>query len=193
VRALPGRLAALAAALVFVLGVHWAAYALFPFAYRAPVEAAAAETGLDPRLLLAVMRVESHFRTGAVSPAGAVGLMQITPATGAWIAGQRQQGGPPFAPALLRQPAYNVAAGAWYLAYLQNAFGGRLPPAVAAYNAGRSPVAAWLRSGVWDATPGGAEEIPFPETRLFVQRVLGTYAVYRLLYPGAGRADRGGS
>jgi soluble lytic murein transglycosylase len=163
-----------------------AAYALYPFPYRATVLTTAAATGLDPRLLLAVMRVESGFRPQAVSRDGAVGLMQITPATAAWIARQRGLAAPPSA-ATLRDPAYNIETGAWYLAYLCRRFGGRLAPAVAAYNAGGAPVEAWLRSGTWDATAAGSGAIPFPETRRFVQRVLTTYAVYRLLYPHADR------
>jgi len=176
-------LACTAALLILgALGAHRAAYALYPFPYRSQVLAAAAQSGLDPRLLLAVMRVESHFQPDAVSRAGAVGLMQLTVPTAIWVAGQR---GLPAgaAPGRLRDPAYNLAAGAWYLAYLRGSFGGRLVPAVAAYNAGRTPVQAWLQAGAWNATLAGAAAIPYPETRLFVERVLTAYGIYRLLYP----------
>lgn len=166
---------------------HQAVYALYPFPYRATVLAVAADNHLDPRVVLAVMRVESKFDPNAVSRDGALGLMQLTPSTAAWVAAQRRLDGP-FEVTRLRDPAYNIAAGAWYLAYLRGTFDGRLIPAVAAYNAGRTPVLSWLTTGRWDATNAGAFAIPFPETRVFVQRVVGTYEMYRLLYPRLGEA-----
>ncbi len=165
-------------------GVWRAAYALYPYPYQGVVRAAAASHGLDPRLLLAVMRSESRFRPDVVSRAGAVGLMQVTPETAAWIAHRR---GPVVAGAApLTDPAYNIATGAWYLAYLRQRFPGRMPAALAAYNAGLTPVEAWLRRGVWDGTAAGAHTIPYAETRVFVQRVLASYAMYRLLYRHPG-------
>jgi soluble lytic murein transglycosylase len=186
-RWIPGRTLGLLALLGLAVLAYRAAYALYPCPYRGLVVAAARADGLDPRLVYAVMRVESRFDPNAVSRDGAVGLMQLTPGTAAWVAGRRGAARP-VSPQLLRDPAFNIAAGSWYLAYLCASFGGRLPPAVAAYNAGRTPVADWLHAGLWDATLGGAAAIPFPETRVFVQRVLGAYAVYRLLYPAMGSA-----
>ena len=180
-------LLALAAVALLAWGARAAVYSAFPIPYRAAVLQGAAAGGIDPRLVVSVMRVESRFRPGAVSGAGAVGLMQVTPPTGAWVAAQRA-GNAPFEAAMLRDPGYNVSVGSWYLGYLIRLFGGRVPPALAAYNAGTGPVQRWLRSGRWDATSGGATTIPYPETRLFVQRVLATYAIYRALYPGLGRA-----
>ena len=158
---------------------------MFPFPYRPDVVTAARQSALDPRLLLAVARAESHFRPDVVSRRGAVGLMQLTPDTAAWIAGQRR---PPaaFVPSELRNPALNLSLGAWYLARLLEDFGGRLPVAVAAYNAGPTAVAAWLASGAWNGRRQDVDQIPFPETREFVRRVLANYAVYRTLYPKAG-------
>ena len=181
----PGRVLALLGLLLAAVAVHQALYMLYPYPYRAAVAAAAADNGLDPRLVLAVMRVESRFDPDAVSHDGAVGLMQLTPSTAAWVAGQRRQR-TPFREIDLRDPAYNIAAGGWYLAYLRGSFGGRIIPAIAAYNAGRTPVDNWLKTGRWDASHAGAFAIPFPETRVFVQRVLGAYQMYRLLYPNAG-------
>lgn len=163
-----------------VVAARGAAYRLYPDPYPAEVRAASAASGLDRRLLLAVIRTESGFRPGARSADGAIGLMQLTPATAAWIAGWT--GLPPPSAQLLADPGYNVRAGAWYLARLRRAFGGRLAPAVAAYNAGPRRVAGWLASGTWDGTAAGSGAIPFPETRRFLQRVLGAYAVYRVLY-----------
>ncbi len=172
----------------FLLGAH----VLFPFPYRTLIVAAAERNGLDPRLVLAVVRAESRFRPDAVSDEGAVGLMQLTPPTAAWVAGQRRLGAA-VTPADLRDPAYNLAAGAWYLAWLLRQFGGRLPVAVAAYNAGPTTVRAWLDAGRWNGRRGDADAIPYPETRGFVRRVLGGYAVYRALYPGVPSPSSGRS
>lgn len=157
-----------------------AAYALYPYPYTAVVRANARAAGLDPLLVLAVMRTESRFRPDVVSSEGAVGLMQVTPSTANWIADQGRW--PAATPNRLPEPAYNIALGAWYLGHLRRYFGGRLVPAIAAYNAGPGPVTDWLDSHTWDGLLDSAQRIPFPETRRFVQRVSGAYAVYRLLY-----------
>lgn len=165
----------------------WGAYTLFPFPYRAQVTVAARQSALDPRLLLAVARAESRFRPDVVSRRGAVGLMQLTPSTAAWIASQRRPE-TPYSPSDLRDPAYNLSAGAWYLARLLQDYADRLPVALAAYNAGPTPVNAWLASGAWAGTRADVARIPYPETREFVRRVLTNYAVYRALYPKAAHS-----
>lgn len=175
--------------LVLALGVGalvGGVYVLYPFPYRAQVTVAAAANRLDPRLVLAVARAESRFRPDIVSRRGAIGLMQLTPDTAAWIAAKRRQPGP-VTTADLDEPGENVSFGAWYLAWLLQDFGGRLPVALAAYNAGPSTVAAWLASGQWRGTRADVVDIPFPETREFVRRVLANYGMYRILYPHAVR------
>lgn len=154
-------------------------YVLYPFPYRATVEAQAARAGLDPLLVLAVIRNESRFKPDSVSSRGARGLMQVEPATGAWIAAQH---GADFSPDRLYDPAVNIAYGTWYLGVLQREFSGRTPAALAAYNAGLGRVRAWLRGGVWSGGAGDLSRIPYPETRHFVARVLRDWHVYRLLY-----------
>jgi soluble lytic murein transglycosylase len=89
---------------------------------------------LDPLLVAAVIEVESSFRPRAVSRAGALGLMQVMPATGAWLAaeaGEPDRGTPPH----LLDPEWNVALGVRYLAHLVERFG-RVEEALVAYNAG---------------------------------------------------------
>lgn len=177
-----------ASLLGLMLAAGWALWQVtlwaFPFPYRAEVLEAAATSGLDPRLILALARAESGFRPQAVSREGAVGLLQVTPTTAAWVASQR--GLTPPGAEILADPGYNLETGAWYLAWLLGQFQGRLAPAVAAYNAGSAPVRRWLEQGTWDGTPALARRIPYRETRVFVRRVLGGYAVYRHLYPGLG-------
>ncbi len=121
-----------------------------PFEQR--VIAAAAREGLDPALVLAVVDVESRQSETAVSPKGAVGLMQVLPETAAEI------GFPNAA-----DPARNLEAGCRYLAALLETFGGDVELALAAYNAGPGAVRHW------GTVP------PYRETRTFIARVGAVY------------------
>jgi hypothetical protein len=109
--------------------------------------------GVDPALVRAVMRHESAFNPGAVSPKGAQGLMQLMPGTAALMGVNN-----PF------DPEQNVAGGVGYLRHCLDRFGHNVPLAVAAYNAGPERVANF------GTIP------PIPETQLFVHNVMGTYA-----------------
>jgi len=171
--------------LVLAMGLGlWAIYTavhiLYPASYRTTVVGAARQSRIDPRLVWAIVRTESHFRPQAISPVGALGLMQITPTTGQWIATQRGESS--FAAQQLLEPSYNVRTGTWYLGYLIVSFQGRIIPAIAAYNAGASPVRQWLATGAWSGSLTDVDRIPYPETRHFVQRVMRSYRIYRYLY-----------
>ena len=133
----------------------------------------AADKGLDPALVAAVIYEESRFRD-QTSHAGARGLMQITPDTARFIA--RDSGGTEFVEGDLATPQINIAYGSYYLRYLLEKYDGDLELAVAAYNAGETNVNQWL------AQAGGesfeAEDIPFPETRAYVENVLDSRKEY---------------
>jgi soluble lytic murein transglycosylase-like protein len=120
------------------------------------VRRASAGTGVDPALVSAVARTESGLDPGATSPAGAIGLMQLMPATAQ-----------AFGVADPYDPAANVRAGAAYLRELLGRFGGDVPTAVAAYNAGPGAVERY----------GGVP--PFEETRRYVARVMATFRAER--------------
>jgi len=114
------------------------------------LSAAGARYGVDPDLLAVVTLVESGGDPDARSPAGALGLMQIMPATGEKIAAARGLADP--SEARLRDPAYNVDMGAWYLAQQLHDFADADPDrtvalAAAAYNAGPDAVRASLAGG----------------------------------------------
>ncbi len=149
-----------------------------PRAYESDVNAAAAKFGVDPNLLLAVMRVESIYHRQIVSYAGAVGLMQIMPRTGMLIS--RELGVEDFDTMDLLNPRTNLEFAAWYLSSLIKRFDGRLPLAIAAYNGGPHNVRVWM-SGYHDTMPLDAflERIPFDQTHRYVRRVLTHYAAYR--------------
>ncbi len=149
-----------------------------PRAYEWLVVPAAATYGLDPNLLLAVMRVESAYQQHIVSYAGAVGLMQIMPRTGQLIA--HALGDDRFSPADLLDPKTNIEFAAWYLTSLIRRFDGHLPLAVAAYNAGPHNVRRWIQQSPDDATVDVLlERIPFTQTHRYVRRVLVYHQAYR--------------
>lgn len=148
----------------------------FPRAYDALVEAAALEHGLPPDWLYAVIRQESAFDPDIASHAGAVGLMQLMPPTAREVA---QKTGRPEPERLdLIDPALNVALGSAYLAQMQRRFQGHPMVASAAYNAGPTTVSRWLPE---QSMPGDLwlTEIPYPETRQYVRRVLTYRVIYR--------------
>lgn len=149
-----------------------------PRAYEWLVVPAAGRHGLDPNLLLAVMRVESAFQKHIVSYAGAVGLMQIMPRTGQLIA--HTLGHDDFTPADLLDPRLNLEFAAWYLSSLIQRFEGRLPLAIAAYNGGPHNVRRWIQESA-DGTPLDVllERIPFTQTHRYVRKVLTNYEAYR--------------
>ena len=125
---------------------------------------------LNPALLAAVIEQESKFDANARSSAGAVGLMQLQPATAKGIA--KYTGGSRFVVSDLGDPEINVRYGAWYLHHLLQKYGNeRL--ALAAYNAGQDNVDRWRAAG---------EGIRFSETRAYVDRVEKLEGIYRRAY-----------
>ncbi len=151
----------------------------YPEPHRDLVFSCAYEHQVDPYLVFSIIRAESKFESLAVSPVGAKGLMQIMPDTALWIASQR--GMEDFDTSTLHQPEVNIQFGCWYLADLSNEFQ-QLPLVIAAYNAGRGTVNGWIQSGQWDGAMERLEDIPFIETREYVQNVMRNYEAYRAIY-----------
>lgn len=135
---------------------------------------------LDPALFCALILEESRFQQQALSVAGARGLMQILPRTGQQIA--RQLGLPSFQERLLFEPEFNLQLGTWYLAHLLQEFAGKLPLALAAFNAGPHVVKEWVSRWPNLREDEFIENIPYPETRNYVIRVLNSFQAYRFLY-----------
>jgi soluble lytic murein transglycosylase len=140
----------------------------------------AAEKGLDPALIAAVIYTESHFRDGQVSAAGAQGLMQLTPATARYIA--RKSGGTKFVVDDLGTPQVNIAYGAYYLRYLLRRYDGNEDFALAAYNAGEGNVDRWIASAKAHDRALTTSAIPYAETRAYVRRVESAKRDYRSAY-----------
>ncbi len=137
---------------------------------------------IERALALAVTRQESAFNSAAVSPSGALGLMQLMPGTAREVAGKT--GVPYIQDKLTHDPAYNVSLGTQYLGDMLQKFGGSYELALAAYNAGPGRVARWLES-IGDPRAGKIdmvdwiEMIPVRETRNYVQRIMEGVGVYR--------------
>ncbi|NPV28423.1 MAG: lytic transglycosylase domain-containing protein [Firmicutes bacterium] len=165
---------------LYFLQAKWFWKLFYPWPYRREITAAASRHQLDPHLLAALIRVESRFDPHAQSDVGARGLMQVMPKTALWVA--RQIGLEDFHPDLLYQPEVNLLIGSWYLAHLFQEFQGNLNAALAAYNAGRGNVRAWLETGQWKGTAADLRRIPFPETQVYLRSVLRDYEIYKYLY-----------
>lgn len=140
----------------------------FPVAHREPLAAAARQWNVDEALLYGIIRQESRFNASIRSRAGAVGLMQLMPATARWVA--RQISVQPYRPALLAQPDTNVTMGTYYFHRVLAELGDPVL-ATAGYNAGPGRARRWRDSRPLEGAIY-AESIPFGETRDYVKRVM---------------------
>lgn len=147
-------------------------------AYKRPYRQYVETCGLNDMLVYSVMKAESGFREDAVSRAGAVGLMQIMPATAEFVCERR---GVAFEAEQLKNGEYNVKIGCWYLAYLLERFP-VTETALCAYNAGEGTVAAWLKDKQLSKDGITLSEIPYEETREYVKKVIKFQKIYEILY-----------
>ncbi len=159
---------------LFLLLIFAAVRVRFPRPYAEAVRT----SGTEPALVYAVIKAESAFEEGAVSRAGAVGLMQIKPSTADFICRER---GIPFEPEQLSEPNYNIRLGCEYLEYLLARFGD-LRTALAAYNAGEGRVTQWLRDPACSRDGRRLHSIPFAETRAYTKKVLLFRKIYLFFY-----------
>ena len=160
---------------------------LYPRPYDADVESAAARTGLPSALVYGVLRQESLYRPDAISSAGAVGLLQLLPETARRTARRAQLPIPRQAD--LIDPAANIRLGAAHLKELIEMFDGQIPLALAGYNAGPNAALRWLPERPID-TDIWIENIPFNETRTYVQRILWHSVVFSWLKDGQAQSTR---
>jgi soluble lytic murein transglycosylase len=168
-----GLLAVVVAAFaVYVLETEpsWYERMRYPLEYEEIVVGHAENYGLEPHLLAAVIYQESKFDAKAVSDSGAVGLMQLLPATAQGIADRT--GGSGWHERDLVDPELNVRYGSWYLRHLLDKYDDE-QLALAAYNAGQANVDRWREEG---------GEIEFRETRHYVRRVQELKAIYARAY-----------
>jgi soluble lytic murein transglycosylase len=166
-------LAGLLAALPFILETpETVRRTVYPLRYEETIRKVSVEHGLEPTFVAAVVYTESRFRPEAESHRGAYGLMQLLPRTARFI--QERSG----IEGDYREPAVNLRLGAWYLSYLDDRYMGDERLVLAAYNSGEGQVDAWISDEGFDV----GEDIPFRETREYVENVLEAQRTYEELY-----------
>jgi len=153
----------------------------YPQGYWESILSYARKYGQDPYYIAAIVREESQFSSGALSPTGARGLMQVMPTTGEWVAKRIKLAG--FDRNKLFDADTGINVGTWYIGYLMKQFKGDPLLAAAAYNAGPDAVLAWLEKfGSNRDGDAFVEDIPYAETRGYVKKVLRNYGEYRRIY-----------
>ncbi|MBI5277383.1 MAG: lytic transglycosylase domain-containing protein [Burkholderiales bacterium] len=153
----------------------------FPMPFRDSVVRRAEQIALDPAYVYGLIRQESRFIMDARSHVGASGLMQVMPATARWTA--RKIGMAGFTPDQITDRETNIAIGTGYLKLVLDDFGGSMPLAAAAYNAGPGRPRAW-RNGPTLEAAAWAENVPFHETRDYVKKVLANTTMYAAILTG---------
>jgi soluble lytic murein transglycosylase len=153
----------------------------YPTPFRDAVVKRSQEINLDPAYVYGLIRQESRFVTDARSGVGAAGLMQVMPATARWTANKLGMRG--FNPDQLHDRDTNIAIGTGYLKLVLDDFGGSMPMAAAAYNAGPSRPRNWRNGPVLEGA-AWAETVPFTETRDYVKKVVSNATFYAALLSG---------
>ena len=153
----------------------------FPLRYQDEIRTAGKQFDIDPVVIASVIRAESNFRRDAVSNKGAVGLMQIMPATAEFVASKIDVEDVAHN---LATPHVNITIGTFYLRYLMDKFGD-LRTVLAAYNAGEGRVADWLDDNRFARDANGRRVIvttPYPETNAYIEKVLNARNFYRIRF-----------
>ena len=160
-------------ALPFALGApETVRKAVYPLRYEETIRQASRENGLEPTFVAGVIYAESRFRPDAESSQEAYGLMQMLPDTAEFV--QQRSG----IEGDFRDPRTNIRLGAWYLGYLDGRYRGNERLMLAAYNSGEGTVDGWISNDGFDI----AEDIPFEETREYVERSLEARQKYEEIY-----------
>lgn len=159
---------------------------VYPFPYQERIVAESKKNGLDPFFVAGLIRQESMFNARAVSPAGAIGLMQVMPSTGKRLA--RKAGLRQVSAQQLKDPDLNIRLGTIFLADLLAEYDRKVADALAAYNAGPTRMARWRNFPEYGDVELFTERIPFDETRDYVKVVQQNARIYAALYGGKVRS-----
>ncbi len=166
-------LLAILAVLPFALRVPDAVMrTMYPLRYEQTIREASEESGLEPAFVAAVIYTESRFRPDVQSHQNAYGLMQLLPQSAQFI--QRKSG----IEGDFRDPKVNIELGTWFLGYLNDRYDGDERLMLAAYNSGEGSVDAWTSDEGFDIE----KDIPYKETRQYVNRALEAQETYQGLY-----------
>jgi soluble lytic murein transglycosylase len=154
---------------------------VYPIHYRNEIRDASLHNKVDPKLIAAIIRVESNYNPKSQSHKGALGIMQLMPDTAEWLFAKDAELGS-YRLNDLNDPQVNIQVGTRYVSYLNIMFKGNQAAVAAAYNAGQGKVTKWLQDNVWDGTLDNADRIPIMETRKYVKSVHYYYNKYSDLY-----------
>ncbi|MBO4251942.1 MAG: lytic transglycosylase domain-containing protein [Clostridia bacterium] len=149
---------------------------IYPLCYKDEIVETAERYDIDVALLFAIVKTESGFNARAVSGKGAVGLMQILPSTGRFIADKKG-----VAEYDLTDIGTNLDFGGYYWAYLRGKFKG-VNETAAAYNAGEGTVKKWLNNREYSADGKRLKAIPYPETAAYTEKICESMKRYEKLY-----------
>jgi soluble lytic murein transglycosylase len=153
----------------------------FPMGYQGIIQSFVPQH-VDPFLVAGLIREESLYSARVVSRVGAIGLMQLMPATAKRVAQQLNLSDSKYEPDRLYQPKHNIQLGTHYLGQLLDEYQGNLIYSVAAYNAGPQAVQRWVAKNGHRPPDEFVELIGYRETRGYVKRVVGSYRIYRALF-----------
>jgi soluble lytic murein transglycosylase len=153
---------------------------MYPLDYEKEIASYSKEFSLDPYFVASVIWAESKYDAKAVSSKGAIGLMQIMPDTGEWIAGKLKV--KDYEEGMLEKAETNIRFGCWYLRYINDKLGSDLPVVLAAYNAGPGRVEDWLANKEYSKDGVHLDKIPYNETDRYVDKIKRAYEVYKQLY-----------
>ena len=152
---------------------------LYPKKYEEYVWQYSVELDIDPLLTLAIIKTESNFKEDTVSKSGAVGLMQLMEST---AKEQAEKLGEEYSTELLYNPEENIKLGLYYFDTLLTYFNDNYILAFVAYNAGLGNTQKWIDEGLLTEEGEGTENIPFPETNMYVRKIIRNYKIYQDLY-----------
>ncbi|GAF06343.1 lytic transglycosylase domain-containing protein [Paenibacillus pini] len=155
----------------------------YPIHYKEHIKEQSEIYEVDPFLVASIIRVESNYKTGRESRKGALGIMQLMPETAKW-AMEMAKLSEVTMENIKHEPKANIQIGTWYINSLSKQFKGNRFAVIAAYNAGPGNVENWLKKGTWDGREETIKNIPFGETRHYVQRVIHYYDQYMSIYGG---------
>jgi len=168
------------------LGLPQANRLSYPKGFQEFVGPYSKKYGVDELLIYSIIREESRFQKDVVSPADAVGLMQLIPPTARTVA--RQIGINGFSTAMLTIPRINIEMGIFYFKQVLDKFNGDVELALASYNAGPHRAADWKTRFYGLEKDEFIEEVPFRETRNYIRRILRSYGAYKAIYGDTAQA-----
>lgn len=158
---------------IFLIYLTWN----YPIKFKNEIKKFSDKYSVSSYIVASVINVESSYNEKALSNKGAIGLMQILPSTGEWLAKKISIDN--FSTQMLYDPALNIEIGTFYLKYLLNKFS-NLNTALCAYNAGEGVVSNWLSDKNYSQDGKTLIKIPYKETNLYIEKLQKNFNFYKL-------------